>query len=116
MALALILKILHFVWIQMYFWDIVNSEGLLVDLQKTIAIITMPTPTNVTKIKRFLVAIEFYWHYFQDFASKATLMSNFEGWKFQLNKCFTKSPWGTLVKKSRKYMSKNIGCNILVVG
>jgi hypothetical protein len=23
---------------------------------------------------------------------------------------------GTLVKKSRKYMSKNIGCNILVVG
>jgi hypothetical protein len=29
---------------------------------------------------------------------------------------FPKQPGGTLVKKSRKYMSKTIGCNILVVG
>jgi hypothetical protein len=99
MSLALILKNLHFVWIQVYFWDIVNSEGLLVDLQIFFAIITMPTPTNVTKIKRFIVVIEFYWHYFQDFASKATLMCNFERWKFQLNKCFTKSRWGDTSKK-----------------
>jgi hypothetical protein len=29
---------------------------------------------------------------------------------------FTNKPRGTLVKESKKYMSKNIRCNILVVG
>jgi hypothetical protein len=58
------LEFFHFVWIQVYFWDIVGSEGLLVDLQFFCAITTMPTPTNVIKIKKLLVAIEFYWHYF----------------------------------------------------
>jgi hypothetical protein len=34
----------------------------------------MPTPTNPIEIKQFLGAIGFYWHYFWDFASKATPM------------------------------------------
>jgi hypothetical protein len=29
---------------------------------------------------------------------------------------FTHGPRGTLIKKSKKYMSKNIECNILIVG
>jgi hypothetical protein len=29
---------------------------------------------------------------------------------------FINKPKGTLIKESKKYVSKNIGCNILVVG
>jgi hypothetical protein len=78
----------------------------------------MPTPTNVTKIKKNLVAIEFYLHYFQDFASKATLMCKFLKKDENLNwtNVLPNLLGGILVKKSRKYMIKNIGCNILVIG
>jgi hypothetical protein len=45
---------------------IVYEDGLLVDLRKINIITEMPTPTNVTKLKRFLVATSFYQCYFKN--------------------------------------------------
>jgi hypothetical protein len=53
---------------------IVCSDGLLVDFINFITITTMPILINVIEIKRFLGTISFYWHYFQDFVSKAAPM------------------------------------------
>jgi len=39
---------------------IVCEDGLLVDLRKINIIIKMPTPTNVTKLKRFIGVAGFY--------------------------------------------------------
>ncbi len=39
---------------------IVCEDGLLIDPRKIIIIIDIPTPTNVTKLKRFLKASSFY--------------------------------------------------------
>ncbi len=39
---------------------IICEDGLLVDLRKINIIIKMPTPTNVTKLKRFLGVAGFY--------------------------------------------------------
>jgi hypothetical protein len=44
------------------------------DFRKITVITTMPVLVNVIEIKRFLGTTGFYWHYFQDFASKATSM------------------------------------------
>jgi hypothetical protein len=49
------------------FGHIICSDGLLVDPKKISAITTMPIPINMTEIKRFLGAIGFYQHYFQNF-------------------------------------------------
>jgi hypothetical protein len=53
---------------------IVCEDGLLVEPRKINIIIEMPTPTNVTKLKRFLGATSFYQHYFKKIVAKVALM------------------------------------------
>jgi hypothetical protein len=53
---------------------IVCEDGLLVDLRKINIITEMPTPTNVTELKRFLWVAGFYQHYFKNYTVKAAPM------------------------------------------
>jgi hypothetical protein len=53
---------------------IIYEDGLLVDLRKINIITEMPTPTNVTKLKRILRAASFYQRYFKKVVAKVALM------------------------------------------
>jgi hypothetical protein len=57
---------------------IIYEDGLLVNPRKINIITDMPTPTNVTKLKRFLKAASFYQQYFKKMLLQLPQCATFE--------------------------------------
>lgn len=88
---------------------LVCNEGLLVDPWNIIAIATMPTPINVTEIKRFLGITSFYWWCFKKIVSKVAPMC-------KLLRNNEKIIWKDVRNKSWEWMKASMTClPVLVV-